>query len=120
VLYIILEDGITDSNKSTYFILKVVYWYMETMETTMVIKTNKKLRNEAKAVAGNLGIPLTTVLNALLKQFVREQRLTVSSDATPTKTKLALWEEISAEMDSAVGVKSFSDVEDLIKDLRLA
>jgi len=33
---------------------------METMETTMVIKTNKKLRNEARAVAGDLGIPLTT------------------------------------------------------------
>ena len=90
------------------------------METTMVIKTNKKLRNEAKAVAGDLGVPLTTVMNAFLKQFVRDRRFSVSSDAVPTKTKIKFLEAISEEMDIEMNVKSFSDVEDLIKDLRLA
>ena len=90
------------------------------METTMVIKTNKKLRNEARAVAGDLGIPLTTVMNAFLKQFVRDKRFAVSADAMPTKAKLELWDAISGEMDMGMNVKSFSDVKDLIKDLRLA
>ncbi len=53
-------------------------------ETTIVVKTSKKLRDEAKK-----------------------------------KEKLALWEGISAEMDREKGVKSFSSVEDLIRDLRL-
>jgi len=42
------------------------------MDTTLTIKTPKKLRDEAKKTAGKLGIPLTTVINAMLAQFVRK------------------------------------------------
>ncbi len=90
------------------------------MNTTLTIKTEKKLRNDAKRTADELGVPLTTVINALLRQFVREKELTVSVDPKPTKAKLALWERISAEMDNGIDVKSFNNVKDLIKDLHLS
>ncbi|MDO8594733.1 MAG: hypothetical protein Q7R93_04455 [bacterium] len=89
------------------------------MNTTLTIKTEKKLRNDAKRTADELGVPLTTVINALLRQFVREKELTVSVDPKPTRAKLALWEKISAEMDKGVGVKSFDTAEELITNLRL-
>ena len=90
------------------------------MNTTLTIKTEKKLRNDAKRTADELGVPLTTVINAMLRQFVREKELTVSVDPKPTKAKLALWEKISAEMDKGIDVKSFNNVKDLIKDLHLS
>ena len=90
------------------------------MNTTLTIKTEKKLRNDAKRTADELGVPLTTVINALLRQFVREKELTVSAEPKPTKAKLALWEKISAEMDKGIDVKSFNNVKDLIKDLHLS
>lgn len=48
------------------------------MDTTITIKTNKKLRDAAKRTALKLGIPLTTVINAKLTEFVREGRFEVS------------------------------------------
>jgi len=89
------------------------------MNTTLTIKTEKKLRNDAKRTADELGVPLTTVINALLRQFVREKELTVSVDPKPTKAKLALWEKISAEMDKGIAVKSFDNAKELIASLRL-
>lgn len=90
------------------------------MDTTLVIKTNKKLRDEAKMIAGELGVPLTTVMNAFLKQFVRERKFSVSVDPVPTKSKLALWTAISAEMDKkSASARSFSNADDLLEYLRL-
>ena len=88
-------------------------------DTTIIIKTTKELRDEAKAVARELGIPLTTVINALMRQFVREKKFSVSAFPSPTKGTLAFWEKISAEMDMEKNAKSFSNVESLLKDLRL-
>lgn len=88
------------------------------MQTTFIIKTDTNLRDDAKAVAQELGVPLTTVINALLKQFVRDRKIIISSEPSPSRPKLALWESISAEMKNAKDRK-FSSADDLIKHLRL-
>ena len=89
-------------------------------DTTIVIKTTKQLRNDAKRLAGELGIPLTTVMNALLKQFVRERQITVSLEPVPTAKKIALWESISRDADKErAQAKEYTDVEELLRDLKL-
>lgn len=50
------------------------------MNTTLTIKTPKKLRDAAKKTAGELGVPLTTVMNAMLMQFVRDRRLVLEAE----------------------------------------
>ena len=86
----------------------------------MVIKTSKELRNDAKRLAGELGVPLTTVVNALLKQFVRERQITVSLEPQPTAEKIALWESMREDMDKhPKKYKTYAHVEELITDLGL-
>lgn len=89
------------------------------MKTTLTVKVNRELRDEARATAEELGVPLTTVVTALMRQFVREKKLSVSVSPQPTKRKIALWEKISAEADKEQGTKAFSDMDALFKDLRL-
>ncbi len=89
------------------------------MDTTISVKISKKLRDEAKAVAQELGVPLTTVMNAMMRQFVREKKFSVSVSPAPTKEKLALWEKISAEMDKDKSAKAFTDVSALLAHLGL-
>ena len=90
------------------------------MDTTLMIKTNKALRDDAKRVAHELGVPLTTVVNALLKQFVRERQITVSLEPQPTAKKSAEWKKMSEDMDKhPKKYKTYTDVEDLITDLGL-
>lgn len=53
-----------------------ILWYMNTI---LNFKTDKKLKLEAKQVAEKIGVPLSTVLNSFLKQFVRDQEVTFSA-----------------------------------------
>lgn len=88
------------------------------MYTTFTVKTDKKLHKDAKETAQKLGIPLTTIINAKIKEFVREQSITVSARPNPKPEKVAEWERISDEMDKG-RYKTFSNVEDLIGHLGL-
>ncbi|MEK9154109.1 MAG: hypothetical protein AAB798_01405 [Patescibacteria group bacterium] len=50
------------------------------MNTTLTVKMPKKLRDDAKKTAQELGVPLTTVINALARQFVRDRQLTLQAE----------------------------------------
>lgn len=49
------------------------------MDTTILIKTNKALKVEAQNIAQSMGIPLTTIINAQLRQFVRDRKIELES-----------------------------------------
>lgn len=88
-------------------------------KTTITIKTDKKLRDAAKRTATKLGIPLTTVMNVQLAQFVSEGRFEVS--LTPRPEKVREWERISEEFERhPERFKIFSNADDLIRGLGLA
>jgi addiction module RelB/DinJ family antitoxin/addiction module RelE/StbE family toxin len=54
-------------------------------KTILNIKVDKQLKKVAQETAVELGIPLSTAINAFLKQFVREKRITLSANKnTPT------------------------------------
>ena len=91
------------------------------MNTTLMIKTDARLRDEAREIAKELGVPLTTIVNSLLKQFVREKKFSVSVEPSPSDQKIKLWEELSKEMDSHTStMKSFSSSKELLSYLKLA
>ncbi len=67
-------------------------------QTILNIKTDKKLKIAAKEVAADLGIPLSTVLNSFLKQFVRDREVTFSAnDCHPTRYLVECIEEAHKE-----------------------
>jgi len=49
-------------------------------KTILNIKTDKSLKKAAKETAEELGVPLSTAINAFLKQFVREKEIILSVD----------------------------------------
>ena len=54
------------------------------MEKTLLnIKMEKNLKHRAQEVARELGLPLSTVVNAYLREFVREKRVVFSSPPAP-------------------------------------
>jgi addiction module RelB/DinJ family antitoxin len=53
---------------------------MKTLDKTIInVKVSKTLKLEAQELADELGVPLTTVITANLKEFVRSRSLTVSA-----------------------------------------
>ena len=82
--------------------------------TTITIKTDKKLRDDAKRTAAKLGVPLTTAVNAMLKQFVRDERLVLEEYYTLRPEVARELERESAEMDREENPEVFTNVQDLI------
>ena len=54
------------------------------MKTLLTIKTDKSIKETAQEVAGEIGVPLSTVINAFLKQFVRDREVSFSASYNPS------------------------------------
>ncbi len=87
-------------------------------KTMLSIKIDSKQKQEAKKTAEALGIPLGTIISALLRQFVRDKEINLSIPLKPSKY---LRDSIAeAERDYAAGkLKSYNGVAELIKGLGL-
>lgn len=88
------------------------------MNTTMLIKLDKKLKLSAKQTAEELGVPLTTVVNAYLAQFVRDKKFSLSVEPALSQKKLKELLKISDDMDKSknIGFKT-DNIEELFKHL---
>jgi addiction module RelB/DinJ family antitoxin len=53
-------------------------------KTLLTIKTDKVIKNLAQDVASEIGVPLSTVINAFLKQFVRDREVSFSASYKPS------------------------------------
>jgi len=71
------------------------------MKTVINIKADKEVKEKAAAIAREIGIPLSTVINAFLKKFISEKSVTFT---TPLKPSKSLAKTIAqAEKDIAAG-----------------
>ena len=86
--------------------------------TILNIKTDKKLKAEAKKVSEELGVPLSTVINAFLKQFVRNKEITLSANPLrPTPYLEQILEEAQTEYNSG-HAKTFPSGDEMMKHLK--
>lgn len=87
--------------------------------TILNVKTDKKLKLEAKKVADELGVPLSTVINAFLKQFVRDKEITLSANQfRPTPYLENILEQAQKEYEDGDFVGPFKSGDDFIKHLK--
>lgn len=87
--------------------------------TILNIKTDKKLKEEAKKVSEELGVPLSTVINAFLKQFVRDKEITLSANQyRPTPYLESILEQAQEEYESGDFIGPFKTNEDFISHLK--
>lgn len=88
-------------------------------KTLFTMKTDKKLKAAAQKAAEEIGVPLSTVVNAFLRQFARDKEVTFS--ARPYRMTPYLEHIIEAtQRDFKQGKNSskvFDNAKDLIKDL---
>lgn len=81
--------------------------YNENMKTVINIKTDKETKKKAQELAEELGVPLSTIINVYLRQFVRTREFSFSLaySMSPYLEKII----IEAEKDIADG-KNISPV----------
>ena len=95
-----------------------ILWYMNT-HTILNVKTDKKLKADAQKVSAELGVPLSTVINAFLKQFVRDKEITLSANQyRPTPYLESILEQAQKEYEAGDFVGPFKTGEDFVAHLK--
>lgn len=67
-------------------------------KTLLTIKTDKTIKAMAQSVAEEIGVPLSTVINAFLKQFVRDREVSFSASYNPSPYLRKVIEESDKEL----------------------
>ncbi len=80
-------------------------------KTVLNIKTDKEVKEEAQRIAKELGIPLSTVVNSYLKDFIRGRKFTASLDP---QLKPEIWDEMHRAVTDAKKGKNVSPAFDNI------
>lgn len=87
--------------------------------TILNVKTDKKLKAEAKKVSEELGVPLSTVINAFLKQFVRDKEITLSANQfRPTPYLESILEQAQKEYEAGDFVGPLKNGKEFISHLK--
>ena len=84
-------------------------------KTFIAIKTDKNLKREAQEVAETLGLSLGTLVNALLKQFVRTKEVTLSVSERPSARLIAAIAAGEKELAEGTLPKPAKSVDELMK-----
>lgn len=95
----------------------IVYMVTPNTATILNIKTDKKLKAEAKKVADDMGLTLTAVVNSMLQQFIREKEITFSTKVYEPSPYLVRALKAADKEFKAGKVKKFSSVDGLMTDL---
>lgn len=87
-------------------------------KTLINIKTDKVVKTKAQKIAKELGVPLSTVINAYLKEFIRnrEVRLSLEPRLRPEIEKIL--EQAKKDFKKGKNISpAFSSMEEAIKYL---
>jgi addiction module RelB/DinJ family antitoxin len=88
------------------------------MKTVINIKTDKEVKRDAKKIAEELGLPLSTIINAYLKEFIRDQEINFSMEPQIRPEIGKLLEGASADFKKKRNVSTpFSSAKEMDKYL---
>jgi antitoxin component of RelBE/YafQ-DinJ toxin-antitoxin module len=89
------------------------------MKTVLNVKTDTDVKERAQALARHIGVPLSTVVNAYLKEFVHTGTLTISRDPALKQSVARRLEKHVLEAQNGKNLSpAFSSTDDAVKYLR--
>jgi antitoxin component of RelBE/YafQ-DinJ toxin-antitoxin module len=87
------------------------------MNTTMLIKTDKALKVKAQKLAKEMGLPLGTLVNNYLRNFIVE-RQAIFTAPMPNKKTIRDIEEARKELKAGKASGPFSTADEFISHLK--
>ncbi|MDD3803833.1 MAG: type II toxin-antitoxin system RelB/DinJ family antitoxin [bacterium] len=89
------------------------------MDAVINFKTDKRIKDEAQRIAGEMGLNLSDILNIYLRGFVKKKELYISlneNETNPSDELLIAVEEFKKEYEAGK-MKRFKSVDNLIEHL---
>lgn len=86
------------------------------MNTTSIhIKLESAIKAQAQETAEELGLSLSAVMKALLKQFIRTQRLSIGVEEEPSAYMIEVLKKTNKEYDNGDTSPTFNNAKDSFK-----
>lgn len=87
-------------------------------KTILNVKTDVDVKKRAQDIARELGVPLSIVVNAYLKEFVRERSVRFSLDPEPREEIAAILRRASDDYKKRRNItEAYANVEDALEYL---
>ncbi len=88
------------------------------MKTTMHIKVDKDIKEKSAKIAHSLGLSLSTIVNASLRNFIRTETFSVSTAEHMTPYMESWLAEVGKDIKAGKNMsKPYDSAEELIKSL---
>ena len=89
------------------------------MKTMINVKTDVTIKKKAQTLARGLGLPLGTVINSYLRQFIADQRIEFSLLPVPNKRTSRLLDRALKDIESGKNLSPvFSSGQEMDRYLR--
>lgn len=86
--------------------------------TTVLFKTDKKLKAQAQATAKKMGIPFSALLNNAMREIVEKQETTFSAKPLiPTPYLRRILEQGEKDLKTGRNLKYFNSVDEMFDNL---
>ncbi|MFZ2886806.1 MAG: type II toxin-antitoxin system RelB/DinJ family antitoxin [Minisyncoccia bacterium] len=87
------------------------------MKTMLSVKTDAKLKKKAQDVARDLGLPLGTIINRYLKDFVAHQRIVFERPEIPNAETREAIEDTLRDLKTGENMIAFKSAKEMDKYL---
>ena len=83
-------------------------------KTILNIKTDPKTKVEIQEFAAELGIPVSVIMNAQIKQMLRDRKIVLSTELEPTPYLVKIMDQVEKDLKTGKNItKTFSKEEAL-------
>lgn len=88
------------------------------MKTLINIKADKDVKEKAQQIAEGLGLPLSTIINAYLKEFIRDREVKISLEPKLRPKIIKLLRQASIDYKNGKNISPmFSSAKDALRYL---
>lgn len=86
-------------------------------KTIINIKTDAKTKRELKQFAAELGMPMTAIINAQIKQMLRSRTVILTTDLKPTPYLEKIIKEAEADYAAGRNITRTNSIEEALAHL---
>lgn len=84
------------------------------MKTVINIKADKEIKTQAQNIALRIGVPLSSIINSFLKQFIRTEEVTFSAVPKMTPELESVLTEIESDRKKNKNISGPFSVEEAV------
>lgn len=87
-------------------------------KTILNIKTDPSTKLQIQAFAAELGVPVSVIMNAQIKQMLRDRKIVLSTELEPTPYLVKIMEQVEEDLKTGRNISPvFTSAKDMLEHL---